>query len=148
MTAIDITGIVVLVPAAGGWADNPHVTLLAPFRPRDRLDRAVRDQLHAYFATVRPFDFVLADERAFPDGHRYLAPEPQTPFRMLTLELADRYPDCPPYEGQFDDVIPHLTITNGVGSVPVPITTRADKAHLVHSYDSAWDVLAEFPFAE
>ncbi|HET8601685.1 MAG TPA: 2'-5' RNA ligase family protein, partial [Segeticoccus sp.] len=41
-------------------------------------------------------------------------PEPAATFRDLTLALADRFPDCPPYDGQHEDVVPHLTIAHDV----------------------------------
>ena len=41
----------------------------------------------------------------------YLAPEPADPFSRLTAAVAARFPDHPPYEGAFEVVIPHLTIT-------------------------------------
>ena len=36
--AREITGIVIPVPEAQPYAAHPHITLLAPFRPRPRLD--------------------------------------------------------------------------------------------------------------
>lgn len=43
-----------------------------------------------------------------------MAPTPDMPFRQLTTRLANRFPAFQPYGGEFDDVVPHLTI--GVGS--------------------------------
>jgi hypothetical protein len=43
----------------------------------------------------------------------YLAPTPDQPFRALTGEMARRWPEAPPYEGQFTEVIPHLTVAHG-----------------------------------
>ena len=28
----------------------------------------------------------------------------------MTRRLVDQYPECPPYGGEFDDVVPHLTV--------------------------------------
>ena len=110
VTTLEITGLVVPVPEAAAFAAHPHITLLAPFRPRRLLDAKLQHELAALFAPVAAFDFRLVDIRVFPDGHVYLAPEPAEPFRELTNVLAVRYPDTPPYEGLFDDVIPHCTI--------------------------------------
>jgi 2'-5' RNA ligase len=40
----------------------------------------------------------------------YLAPEPAEWFRAATARMYDAFPDYPPYEGAFDDVVPHLTV--------------------------------------
>ena len=38
---------------------------------------------------------------------------PDTHFRALTSAVATRWPDSPPYGGQFEDVVPHLTVAVG-----------------------------------
>ena len=40
----------------------------------------------------------------------WVEPVPHAPFRALTRSIATRWPAWPPYGGQFDTVIPHLTI--------------------------------------
>jgi len=141
----EITGIVIPVPEAQPYAAHPHITLLAPFRPRARLDDpALRTELKTFFGAVAPMSFALVEVRRFPVGIDYLAPEPAEPFRVATMALAREFPDCPPYGGLFDDVIPHLTLDDGRAPVPLPIEVRASVAHLVHSHDSMWDVVAVF----
>ena len=44
----------------------------------------------------------------------WLAPRPDPPFRALTEALWARFPDHPPYRGEFADVVPHLTIGHDV----------------------------------
>jgi len=150
---ISITGIVIPVLEAKAYAAHPHITLLAPFRPRDQLsDPPMRDQLTRFFAAIAPLSFALVETRVFPDGHVYLAPEPDEPFREMTLALADLFPDCPPYSGQFDKVIPHVTVSEAVPAGALPIAVHARVAHLVHSHGDTWDVIGEFdlgtpPFA-
>ena len=90
-----------------------HITLLAPFADLDDLDDGMVAELRDFFADVLPFAFSLTDVCEFPGGTTYLSPEPVAPFRTLTFELFKRFPEFPPYRGQFDDVVPHL-------SVPVP----------------------------
>ena len=144
----EITGLVVPVPEAQQYAVNPHVTLLAPFGSRERVeDVALHAELADLFATVAPFDFALVEVRKFPNGLVYLAPEPADRFRTITYALAARYPDFPPYEGQFVDVIPHLTLDEGAQPHPLPIRAHAANARLVHSGAGGWAVLAEFTFA-
>lgn len=43
----------------------------------------------------------------------YLAPEPGTQLRRLTEVIADRWPEAPPYGGQFAEIVPHLTVADG-----------------------------------
>jgi 2'-5' RNA ligase superfamily len=142
---IDITGIVIPVPEAKPYADHPHITLLAPFRSREQLFRTpLRDALERFFAPIAPLSFALVETRVFPDGHVYLAPEPDEPFRAMTLALAAIFPECPPYGGQFDTVIPHVTISEEVLPGALPISVYAEVAQLVHSHGESWDVIGVF----
>ncbi len=43
----------------------------------------------------------------------WLGPLDPGPFRDLTQRVFRAYPAFPPFAGQFDDVIPHLTIGHG-----------------------------------
>ena len=43
----------------------------------------------------------------------YLEPEPAAAFIDLTMRLARRFPQFPPFGGEFDTVIPHLTVAHG-----------------------------------
>jgi len=79
-----------------------HVTILFPFGDRE-------DGLEELFGRFDPFDFALTDVRRWP-GVIWLAPEPAEPFIALTTAVAERYPEHPPYEGERDTVIPHLTV--------------------------------------
>ena len=40
----------------------------------------------------------------------WLAPEPAERFVALTTAVAARYPEHPPYGGEHETVIPHLTV--------------------------------------
>ena len=145
-TSREITGLVIPVPEAQPFAVHPHVTLLAPFGSRARVDDpALHSELQGFFGSVPAFDFVLVEVRKFPAGFFYLAPEPAARFRDLTHALAARYPDFPPYEGQFTNVIPHLTLDEDAHPEPLPIHAHASVAHLVHSHEDAWNVVATFP---
>jgi hypothetical protein len=46
-----------------------------------------------------------------------VGPEPAQPFRRLTELVFRRYPGYPPYEGIRDEVIPHLTVAVGGGTL-------------------------------
>jgi hypothetical protein len=86
-----------------------HITLLYPFKPPHEIDATVLGVLRQCFARFAPFHFSLAVTRRFP-GVLYLAPEPDEPFRRLTLAIWDRYPETPPYGGRYSDIVPHLCV--------------------------------------
>jgi 2'-5' RNA ligase len=92
-----------------------HVTILYPFLDPDQLNAAVRRQLAVIAARHEPFDVRFERVGVWP-GVAYLAPEPAGPFVRLTEEMAAAFPDHPPYGGAFEEVIPHLTITESAGA--------------------------------
>jgi 2'-5' RNA ligase len=129
------SAVVVRVPLPAGlarlrarrdWAASvgvpPHVTILFPFLPAERLDRGVRDELAAIAGTVEPFEVAFERVGRFP-GVVYLAPEPAAPFSALTEAVHARFPGFPPYDGAFETVVPHLTITE-------PLDGQEDEAAL------------------
>jgi 2'-5' RNA ligase len=95
----------------------PHVTILYPFLPPDRLDGAVRRQLAGIAAEFETFDVRFMAVGRFP-GLLYLAPDPAEPFLALTEACAERFPGFPPYEGAHDQIVPHLTIIEGEEAPP------------------------------
>ena len=132
------SALLVAVPEAetvvGGWRSlyDPseavgvpaHVTLLYPFVPPAQIDESVLETVRE---TLQPF-------RAF--GHRYervgqfptvlyLAPEPDERFRAIMRALWDAFPDHPPYGGQFEDVVPHLTVIDLRGRRDLALMKRA-----------------------
>jgi len=86
-----------------------HVTLLYPFKAPAELTPAVAESLTQIFSTVRPFEISLAQVKTFPTV-LYLAPHPDEDLRRLTRTIVKQFPETPPYGGEFDDVIPHLTV--------------------------------------
>jgi 2'-5' RNA ligase len=86
------------------------VTILYPFVPAARLVPAVRQVLAEIARKVEPFDVRFEGVGRFPSVV-YLAPDPAAPFSGLTRAIHARFPDYPPYEGVFAEVVPHLTIT-------------------------------------
>lgn len=90
-----------------------HVTLLAPFLPPSRVDRAVAARLTALFAATRAFRFDLGAVAWFGVRVAYLAPQPSAPFVELTEALCAAFPSLAPYGGAFGSVVPHLTIGEG-----------------------------------
>jgi len=88
----------------------PHITLLYPFKPPDDISEAELGNLSLCFACLGQFDFSLAAIRRFAGGVLYLAPEPDEPFRRLSLVIWQRYPKVPPYGAKYSNIVPHLTV--------------------------------------
>lgn len=95
---------------AGRDGMTPHVTLLVPFVPADRIDEDVSYRLDRVFGRFEAFDYHLPRFEYFESGVLYLAPEPTRLFIDLVLALTEAFPDYPPYEGMHDEVIPHVTV--------------------------------------
>ncbi|HEU4664026.1 MAG TPA: 2'-5' RNA ligase family protein [Dokdonella sp.] len=89
-----------------------HITVLSPFMPPERIDDVVIERVRAACATVPAFAFELADVARFA-ATAYLAPQPAAPFVALTRALVRAFPDYPPFGGQFETIIPHLTVAHG-----------------------------------
>jgi len=87
-----------------------HITLLSPFKPLDEVDERVLRDLRQCFARFAPIRFALGSILRFPTEVLYLAPEPDEPFRQLTLAIWDRFPETPPYGGKWPDIVPHLSV--------------------------------------
>lgn len=107
-----------------------HVTILFPFLDTAELDEAAIADLISGFPA---FDFELDRVERFPDGATWLRPVPSRPFVDLTAAVWQRWPECPPYEGAFDEVVPHLTISKTPIDVELqlPIAARAREVTLL-----------------
>lgn len=69
-------------------------------------------RLAGIFAAVPAFEHRLVRTSWFGEDVLWLAPENDAPFRSLTESAHREFPDYPPFSGQFQDVIPHLTIAD------------------------------------
>lgn len=90
-----------------------HITILFPFMPPKTIDETALARLAELFAGVSGFRFVLDHTSWFGDDVLWLGPVDPRPFRALTQHVFRAYPAYPPFEGQFDDVVPHLTLGHG-----------------------------------
>ncbi len=140
------TALVVPVGEAGAYYVGApgvpaHVTILFPFADATEVDEAALEELLSRF---HAFDFALDRVEQFDDGSRWLRPVPSAPFVDLTAAVSERWPDYPPYEGAFDEPIPHVTIT--AADVPVPIAGRATEVVLIveNESDGSWSTLRSF----
>ncbi len=135
-----------------------HVTVLFPFVSPSRVDDTILNRLRACFQVHQPFGFVLDRIKQLP-GVICLAPEPDDPFRSLTLAVWAAFPECPPYEGKHADIVPHLTVgwsTDGqvlesmtlefaaVARRCLPITARASEVTLMDNRHGPWTIAQTF----
>jgi len=137
---------------AAAFGMPAHVTLLYPFVPRS--DAGV-DELRSLFAARAAFDVEFKTTARFPGGVLYLAPEPAAPLRELTEAIFERWPEAPPFEGVFADIVPHLTVANGQADdvldavdaelrAGLPVATRVDEAQLYEFDGAHWSVTDRF----
>ena len=136
-----------------------HVTLLHPFKPPDEIDGIVLDELRHCFTRFAPISFSLSSIRRFPAEVLYLAPEPDEPFRQLTLAIWDRYPETPPYGGKWSNIVPHLSVAwlpderqldaiankfVEASQEELPIRATASEVALMDNRSGHWQVRATF----
>ncbi|AVV46526.1 2'-5' RNA ligase family protein [Streptomyces sp. ID05-04B] len=162
------SGLVVRIPeaepAVRAWRDRldpsasagvpAHVTVLFPFLDESRLDDDACAVVGEVIGRHRPFETRFEHCGRFP-GILYLAPEPDIPFRRLTEAIADRWPQTPPFGGQFDEVVPHLTVAQGQDDAVLeeveadlrsrlPVTARVSSVDLLVHNGTRWQQRASF----
>jgi len=124
-----------------------HVTILYPFADGADVDEPAIAEVVASFA---PFDFELDRVDRFDDGLVWLHPEPSEPFSALIQAVWRRFPEYPPYEGAFDVVVPHLTVSEVPIDIDVelPIRATAREVTLIEqAADGRWSVRRVFPLS-
>ena len=122
----------------------PHVTLLYP-APRDV------DAIAEVLVTFAAFEVLFARLERF-SGTLWLAPEPAEPFQRVIEALVRRFPEHPPYDGAFTEIVPHLTVAqsafdDAVSSLQasLPLRSRADRAVLLEqAQPDRWREVATF----
>ena len=123
----------------------PHVTILFPFADSADVDEEAIAELVGGFAS---FEFELDRVGRFDDGPVWLHPEPSAPFAALIDAVWRRFPDYPPYEGAFDVVIPHLTVSDVPIELDVALPIRATAREVTLLEEAAggrWSVRRRFP---
>jgi 2'-5' RNA ligase superfamily len=90
-----------------------HITVLSPFMPPPMISPLVLAELKRVFASIRRFHLQLAATGWFGDQVLWLAPTDPALFRALTHGVHEAFPAFPPFGGQYDEVIPHLTVGHG-----------------------------------
>jgi hypothetical protein len=133
-----------------------HITILYPFlKPRWLTDDVIAELTDA--CVRQPALDVVFQRTARFTEVLYLDPEPADGLLALTFDLARRWPEAPPYNGEFDEIVPHLTVAQGVSgdvldavdselSTSLPLATRLAEAHLLVFDGTRWRERARLPF--
>lgn len=105
----------------------PHLTLLYPFRPRERFDE-VEPQLRQACAALTPFEADLSAFRSFEHNPQsftmWLATEPEASFRALQAAVQAAVPDCDDVSRYPGGYTPHLSV--GQSHHPQELQGRLD----------------------
>jgi hypothetical protein len=119
------TGLIVQVPEAEPFVRDlrerfdfrasegvpAHITVLYPFVPYPVPGTSL-DRLEQLFSSCDAFEYRLDSIGRWPDN-LHLIPSPVEPFVALTKAVWAAFPDYPPYEGRFSDIVPHLSVAQG-----------------------------------
>jgi 2'-5' RNA ligase len=135
-----------------------HVTVMVPFLPPQELDAGLISELRAMLADIQPFAFRLAAVGWFARSVLYLAPEPPEPFIAIT-ELVSHQFGTAPYSGEYDTIVPHLTVahaSDGVELAPIadrisnglPLHCRAEEVWLMESDALLWHRRQQFALGD
>ncbi|WP_306296929.1 2'-5' RNA ligase family protein [Streptomyces sp. Amel2xC10] len=163
------SGLIVRVPEAEplvrAWRDRldpsartgvpAHVTVLFPFLEASRIDDDVCAEIGEVLGRHRSFEARFERCGRFP-GVLYLAPEPDTGFRQLTEAIVEHWPEHPPFGGQFDDPVPHLTVAQSQDEAQVeqaetdlltglPVVAQVSSVDLLVHDGTRWRWRASFP---
>jgi len=107
-----------------------HITVLFPFMPPAAIGPAALAELERLFAAVSRFRFRLDHTGWFGEEVLWLAPRDPGPFQALTRRVAKAFPAFPPYQGQFGDPAPHLTVGHGHPVTDLRAAEESVRAHL------------------
>jgi hypothetical protein len=144
--------------AAASWGVPAHVTVLYPFLPPATIDEAVLSALGRAVLTVPRFKAEWTRTAWFDQRVLWVAPTPVTSFQELTAAVVREFPDYPPFGGQYDVVVPHLTVGNGAPLDDMLAAERVIEPQLPFSMAvthvqvlagtrvaGSWGMIAEFP---
>ncbi|HEX4699913.1 MAG TPA: 2'-5' RNA ligase family protein [Actinomycetes bacterium] len=139
-----------------------HVTVLYPFISPPDLRVADIDRLGQALGGFVAFDAVFPRVDWFGEDVVWVAPEPASQFRRLSSVVGAAFPDLLPYGGEFDEVVPHLTIGGpsrgtvdelrraaDVVAPQLPVRTRVDEVAVLagNRGPGSWRTVARLPLA-
>lgn len=116
--------------ANAGLGIPAHITVLFPFMPPEEIGSPVLASLERLFATVSRFRFELDRSHWFGTDVLWLGPHDPKPFQALTRSVAQAFPAFLPYEGQFGEPVPHLTVGHGHPLADLRAAEQSVSAHL------------------
>jgi 2'-5' RNA ligase len=135
-----------------------HITLVVPWIPPEQIKQEHFEELEELLAHQAPFDYSLVAVRWFGQRVLWLAPSPAAPFKRLTSLLAEHF-ETPPWQGEFPEVIPHLTVGlaghAGGGSLSeaaedlaskLPLACRATQVDVMCGDGADWTVVYQVMF--
>ena len=118
----------------------PHITLMFPFVPYEKLDEAAQT-LATICTRIKPFEITLSGYDQFP-GVIFMKPANPEPIKAVFRQIYDAFPLYPPYGGAFgNDLHPHVTVGEFKNEdeqrtvwLPdyAPIRFRAERIHLIY----------------
>lgn len=129
-----------------------HITINYPFWDGLDLDHEELVRLEKAIGAVPAFGFRLYEVARFAEVV-FLTPEPSGPFRQLISLVAQAFPRSPPYDGEFDDIVPHVTIVQLPGNESLmeietevrenlassgPILSHAERVWLMEKRSNGW----------
>jgi 2'-5' RNA ligase len=143
---------------ASGWGVPAHVTVLYPFIPPDLITAGVLRDVAAAIGEQPRFRVTFDRVSWFGEDVVWLAPSPADPFRALTSVVWQRFPAYPPYAGEHQEVVPHLTVGHGqplpvlreaaeTVAAQLPVTAEVSAVRLIAGTQEpgSWHTLCEFP---
>ena len=135
----------------------PHVTVLYPFLPGHRVGPREQRHLGRLARGVPAFDLRLGSLARFAQGVLYVEPEPADPFLRLVEAVRRQWPGVEPYGGAFDEVVPHVTVSNGpepdgLGAALEPLLPVEATVEVLalawRDWRGRWRTLAEYPLGD
>jgi 2'-5' RNA ligase len=92
----------------------PHLTLLTPWL--DPQDPTALTRARDVAVRHSPMTLTFSEVRTFDDGRVvWLVPEPDETVRSLLSDILAAFPECLPYQGAHQPVVPHLTVSADAG---------------------------------
>ena len=130
-----------------------HITLIVPWVPPEQIKQEHLEELEALLSGQRAFHYQLDKVQWFGERVLWLAPSPSQPFKDMTARLAAHF-DTPPWQGEFAEVVPHLTVglagcaaeatlaevAAGLSS-KLPVHCRAGEVHVMCGDGASWQLV-------
>ncbi|MDE2487390.1 MAG: 2'-5' RNA ligase family protein [Alphaproteobacteria bacterium] len=135
-----------------------HVTVLYPFMDPVQIGPSQRGRLAEVIRGFAGFDLTFSRIGRFPEV-LWIAPEPEAAILALVQAICAAFPDFAPYGGQFETVIPHVTVAMGEGldlgalepqvrsRLAPPVVQRVDGVSLFTTVRRRWREVDRFLLA-